>query len=460
MSIRKKYPISLLIMLLACGNISLHGQQQVASNKEGKAIVLQFKFNEVNIEQASGYNTSELNQLKQLLGNKKQFSKNDTLEVTGTASAEGKYNYNLNLAEARARSCKKFMLKHYPALNSVTIKTVAYVNNLDALKNAINTDQETPYKAEVLDVLNTDRDPGVKCWKLKQIGEGSAWKYITDRYAEHLPAGKGLIRFKASSKTDQETPKVKHKEEDKIEIKESEIKHQYTPAASERKVVEAEVVVETETIVEAEVVVETETVIDEKVVEVVEEKSISSKKELFAIKTNLLFDLLSLVNLEVEVPIGERWSIAGEWIFPWWIVDNGAANSKRHRIQVLNANIEGKYWFGNRTNRPRMTGWFTGVYTGAGLYDFEYNAKGYQGEFLINGGITAGYAHTINKSKTLRMEYTVGVGYAQTEYRHYEAYFGADNKWTPIRQETGRYEYIGPTRAKISLVWMLNRKNR
>ena len=43
------------------------------------------------------------------------------------------------------------------------------------------------------------------------------------------------------------------------------------------------------------------------------------KKPLFAAKTNLLFDAMTVLNVEVEVPIRKHWSIAGEWIFPWWL---------------------------------------------------------------------------------------------------------------------------------------------
>jgi len=37
-----------------------------------------------------------------------------------------------------------------------------------------------------------------------------------------------------------------------------------------------------------------------------------------AIKTNLLFDLATILNVEVELPLAPNWSVAGEWIFPWW----------------------------------------------------------------------------------------------------------------------------------------------
>lgn len=181
-------------------------------------------------------------------------------------------------------------------------------------------------------------------------------------------------------------------------------------------------------------------------------------RPLLAVKTNLLFDALSLVNVEVEVPIGQRWSVAGEWIFPWWTWDDGTSASKRNRTQLLNGNISGKYWFGDRTDRDVMTGLYAGFYAGGGLYDLERNAKGYQGEFFIAAGVDAGYAHTINRCGSLRMEYSFGIGYLNTNYRYYEALYDIDSQWHPVHLKDGRYTWIGPTRARVSLVWLISRK--
>lgn len=179
---------------------------------------------------------------------------------------------------------------------------------------------------------------------------------------------------------------------------------------------------------------------------------------LFAIKSNLLFDALSLVNFEVEVPIKKNISIAAEWIFPWWTMDNGKADSKRNRLQLLNGNLEVRYWFQNSTIQHPLIGWFAGVYTGAGSYDLEYHTKGYQGEFFVAAGVSGGYAHTVNKRGTLRMEYSLGIGYLATDYHYYEAEFCTNNVWHAIVQRKGRYNWFGPTRAKVSLSLLINKK--
>lgn len=183
-------------------------------------------------------------------------------------------------------------------------------------------------------------------------------------------------------------------------------------------------------------------------------------KPLLALKTNLLFDILTLINIEVEVPIKNRWSITGELTFPWWVWDNHKADSRRNRIELINGVIEGRYWLGNRKHRDVLTGWHLGLYAGCGLYDFEYKAKGYQGEFFVAAGLSGGYSHTINKAKTLRMEYSLGIGFLQTKYRYYNAEFCENEIWHAVECRRGNYNWIGPTRAKVSLSWLLSFKKR
>ncbi|MFI3248319.1 MAG: DUF3575 domain-containing protein [Rikenellaceae bacterium] len=179
---------------------------------------------------------------------------------------------------------------------------------------------------------------------------------------------------------------------------------------------------------------------------------------LLALKTNLLFDAMTMINVEIEFPITERWSVAGELIFPWWRMDNGKANSKRNRLQLLNGNLEGRYWWGERESRPLLTGWFTGAYVGVGEYDFEYHARGYQGDASFTGGVSGGYAHPINRAGNLRLEYSLGIGYMTTFYHYYEAEFCVNEYWHAIERRNGRYKWFGPTRAKVSLSWLIDCK--
>lgn len=185
------------------------------------------------------------------------------------------------------------------------------------------------------------------------------------------------------------------------------------------------------------------------------ERSVCVYKPFFAIKTNLLYNLATALNIEVEVSMGKRWSVAGEWIFPWWKWEE-----KDVTFQLLAGSLEGRYWFGKRDHRPVLTGWFASAFAGVGLYDFLFtNKEGRQGEFFIMGGLGAGYAHAIGRH--FRMEYEIGVGYLQSDYRPYlymedTAYGNIKTRKYPWPEN--RSTWIGPVKAKVSFVWMIGKK--
>ena len=176
----------------------------------------------------------------------------------------------------------------------------------------------------------------------------------------------------------------------------------------------------------------------------------SRRRPLFAVKTNLLFDAALMPNIELEVPIGKRWSLNGEYMFPWWLI-----NDDRYCLQILMGGLEVRYRPGKRSGRDVLTGHFIGLYAGGGKYDLQWDKNGYQGEFFIAAGVSYGYAHSI--ARNLRLEYNIGIGMLRTDYRHYHS---RDNHRTLLWQENGEYTWLGPTKLKISLVWLITGKNK
>jgi hypothetical protein len=175
------------------------------------------------------------------------------------------------------------------------------------------------------------------------------------------------------------------------------------------------------------------------------------EKMVLAVKTNMLFNAITALNLELEAPLGNRWSLAGEYTFPWWLSEN-----RQFCFQMISGLVELRRWTGYRENRSQMTGWFSGFFVGGGYFDFQKGVTGYQGETSLAIGLSGGYAHEISKDGKWRMEYSLGLGYLNTNYREYKQKVGLDDAWHLIRQKTGHNTYIGPVRAKISLVRTLN----
>ena len=179
---------------------------------------------------------------------------------------------------------------------------------------------------------------------------------------------------------------------------------------------------------------------------------------IFAVRTNLL---LPLMNIGVEVPIGNRWSVGADWYYTWawrkWFKDLNMTNC----LQMLGGGIDVRYWMGKRhtpeiANRQnRLWGHAFGAYVYGGYYDFEYDYKGYQGEFS-NIGLDYMYSARLGRRHGLRMELSLGIGYIHSKAREYNVFTAGGNAF-----RTGyvkNVNWIGPTKATISLVVPINRK--
>ena len=163
----------------------------------------------------------------------------------------------------------------------------------------------------------------------------------------------------------------------------------------------------------------------------------------FAVKTNLLYDLVTALNVDVEFPVADRYSILVEDVFPWWTTGNKYA--------------EARFWFKPWEERgtQKLRGWFVGAYGMSARYDFQYDtAINYQGKYW-SAGVSGGYSAPIGRKKKLRLEISTAVGFMQIDYRHYQP---TDDYLKLIRDpyNVGTVSYFGPTKLKVSLVIPIN----
>ena len=173
-------------------------------------------------------------------------------------------------------------------------------------------------------------------------------------------------------------------------------------------------------------------------------------RPLFAVKTNLINDLILWPNVEVEVPLGRdaRWSIMAEWGSPWYVWHH---NSRAY--EILNVGIEGRRWLGKCPDcRPVLSGAFVGLYACIGKYDLEWNSVGNQGEY-VSFGPSAGYSWVL--SKCLNFELSATAGLIIGKRRHYRGEFDDTHL---IWKHFGGVLYGGPTQLKASIVWLIPRK--
>ena len=193
-------------------------------------------------------------------------------------------------------------------------------------------------------------------------------------------------------------------------------------------------------------------------------------RPLLAVKTNLLFDALMTPNIEVEVPFGalRQWSVMAETWFAWWLFDkNSKASSNPYRLLGVPYSRESdrgyrnayelwmiggelRRWFSKCWgDQPLMTGAFAGVYAAGGKYDIEWKGVGDQGEFFSTG-FSGGYSWLLGKRLNLELSASVGVLWGPQ--RHYRGEFDDTHL---IWKENRNFFYFGPTKLKLSIVWLL-----
>lgn len=180
--------------------------------------------------------------------------------------------------------------------------------------------------------------------------------------------------------------------------------------------------------------------------------SVEKDRVLFALKTNLVYDLLTMLNLDVEIPVGKNVSVMWEDVFPWWHSGNKTC------LQHWEMGPELRFWFRGRNAQPdgKLSGWFVGAYGMTSKYDFQITDKiDYQGEYW-SAGLSAGWSKILGKgvffrARPARLELSVAAGYLRTDYRHY---LPADDYSMLIRDRynAGSVSYFGPTKLKVSLV--------
>ena len=367
-------------------------------------------------------NQTALEKLDAMLNEPDYIDKVDSITIFGSASLIGSYQVNSRLSYERAMALRTYIRWKHPGVYNDRIIVLPSVFNWDVLIDLIQNDPFVPNREEALRILNSSIGNQLKVTQIKKIGGGSTEAYMTKNFARYMRTATSVFFCikDGPQKTQESEPIVVSNDSVPIVVEEVE-----------------EIIAEPENVVEVTPIVSP-----------LQESYIP----LFALKTNILYDLLSGLNVEIEVPIGKHFSLAGEWMFPWWLWEK-----KQYALEVLNGNLELRYWWGDRKKDELLTGWYMGVYGGAGLYDVEWKNKGYQGEFIIPFGLTGGFAHKI--SKNWRLEYSLGVGYMTNKYRKYiPQKCGYDDEWHLIKQKSGKSTWVGPTRIKISLVWMINQK--
>ena len=342
----------------------------------------------------------------------------DSVTIYSSASPEGSYQLNKRLAAERGKTAKQYLLDHLPAdrhLSDSIFIIDPTAENWQGLRDMVYYQYTQSDRDEILAILDrndiTDERRKVL---LKRLNGGRTWRYIlknimpTLRYATWVTVWQ---RIREERIVDKELISLKVERPELLLPK-------FEPIPLPPPVIEEDT------------------------------------KIILAVKTNLLYDAVSWLNFSVEVPLGDRFSLLYYHQFPWW---RWGKAQNEYCMHFLSIGTEGRWWFktmpreatDSRIKRDRLVGHFIGISGESGKYDFERQRDVcYQGEHW-SAGLTYGYAMPVGKR--LNLEFSLSVGYASIAYRGYTPSEDYEILWRDP-DKVGRWQYIGPTKAQISLV--------
>lgn len=153
-----------------------------------------------------------------------------------------------------------------------------------------------------------------------------------------------------------------------------------------------------------------------------------------AMKTNGLYWATSTLNMGVEAALSSQVTLEAAVAYnPWTFKEN-------KKMHLLLAQPEIKYWL-----CEKYEGHFVGIHLHGAQFYGGFGSKLYDG-YLAGGGVTYGYDWIL--SPHLNLEAAIGVGYAHLWYKQ------SPNLPCIKCQEKKNGNYIGPTKAALSLVYI------
>lgn len=338
--------------------------------------------------------------------------------VIGGASPEGSVSLNKRLSEKRANVLFNY-LSGFSSLPD-SLKTFRYLGrDWRGLMRLVENDPNVPFQKEVLDFIN---DIVVRCENGERVSDnnvgrlsgfknGEPYRYMYRNLFPELRASRLVVWYDRAYKNP-----VMSGLADIPELKLPKLQLSPIPLLS----------------------------------------SLPESNFFMAIKTNMLYDVLLIPNVGVEFYVGSGLSIATNWMYAWW------KNDREHYYwRVYGGDITIRKWFGRKAIEKPLTGHHIGAYFQTVTYDIETGGRGYMGgepggDIFDRANWIAGveYGYSMPVARRMNLDFTLGVGYFWGTYHEYLPKDGCY-----VWQATKKRNYIGPTKAEISLVWLIGKNN-
>lgn len=357
------------------------------------------------------------------------------IRIQSSASPEGNSKFNKELARKRGEELRDYLKGNLSLPDSIfTLQSLG--EGWDELAEKLAR-TDVPWRDKALAIIRDTPEWVVREGKvvdgrkrqLMNLSGGRAWQYMMENLFDNLRSGALVVC------------EVERMEQVKPEPEptSAEVRQATDMTADNTEETPSTEPESTATLYNKE---------DETVPQDNTDKKAAEKKPFFmAVKTNLLYDAALVPNVGLEFYLGKGWSVCGDWMYAWWSKD-----AKHRYWRVYGGELEVRKYFGRNAAEKPLQGHHLGVYAQGLTYDFETGGKGYLSDFGYGVGVEYGYSLPV--AKRLNIDFGLGVGYSGGKYKVYDPEDGCY-----VYKETKKRRWFGPTKAEISLVWLLGHGN-
>ncbi len=148
---------------------------KVASKEDIKFF---FQLDKSNFVEGFSTNAEQLKRLDEIMADENALVGVDSLVLVAAASIDGNEQSNGILAKNRAQAVKELLQKRYSKIAPELLRTQSIAEDWTGLRALIVDDANFPHKAEVLKVVDNDREPDTKEWLLKTMKNKIVWNYL------------------------------------------------------------------------------------------------------------------------------------------------------------------------------------------------------------------------------------------------------------------------------------------
>lgn len=332
----------------------------------------------------------------------------DSLVIISSTSPEGPADFNRRLALERAANARQLLVDLFPQFDATKIRTESRTNDWSGLILMLKRDNTLKHRDQLLQILTDDT---VEDKNLALRRNPEAFAEIGEAMLYNMRTASVTISVLKTDDNVDEFATAQPQPEAKPEPK---------PQTQPQPQPEPEPQPEPAPYVDP------------------------CNPFYMAVKTNMLYDLALVPNIGLEFYLGHNLSIAGNWMYSWWKSD-----PKAWYWRTYGGDLALRWWFGGKAQEKPLQGHHIGLYGQIVTYDFETGGMGYLGDkWTYGGGLEYGYSLPV--AKRLNIDFTLGVGYLGGEYKEY---LPIDGHY--VWQATKMRHWFGPTKAEISLSWLI-----